>query len=367
MDAFNFTASLFSIISGVVGLGILSLVYSMFTKRVGQKRADLNRYYKGERGRLLQQWTKILPYVTLFSGVASEDSFYCTIARDEDGNPRTFHLPPVLRDHADRLWTYHASSVLFGCPIRRERELFPGELAGVLDYEYEAGKHHMEFQKCQYRDYVATNLSIGKDLVPRLTWYWPLDWFQDTVRDLLEPGPELKKLNSANCSNHLGLSCLLTTQDGFMVIAKRSRTVVIDPGKLGPSASGALEFSDICPQQAPHAFVGTPFLGIRKEIYQELAVKRDELSDLRCIGVVRELRRGGKPEAFFMGTTKLSKDEIDRRFEAGEPEDIGETETLLYHPARDAEIEKLFSHREATDVLKACLALFAKARTGGTP
>ena len=153
----------------------------------------------------------------------------------------------------------------------------------------------LTFKKSFYYNYLATNL------VPEFCLPGGLSY-----RELLEPGPSLSQLSNALPENHLGLSCMLRTSDGALIIPRRSQHTNVFKGQLSPSISGAANIStcrDSTGGYSPLAWLiqelieELPFLADSQDAFP--GSLKDALKHTEFLGMTRELRRCGKPELFF--------------------------------------------------------------------
>jgi hypothetical protein len=107
-------------------------------------------------------------------------------------------------------------------------------------------------------------------------------------------------------ANAAGLSVALTTADGWLLLGQRNSSVAYYPDRVHPFA-GALE-------------PGEPldvFAEAQRELDEELSLKRDELGEMFCIGMVEDCRLR-QPELVFEVTSRLSREEIEERLDPAE-------------------------------------------------
>lgn len=186
----------------------------------------------------------------------------------------------------------------------------------------------MTFSKVNYSDYIVTNNSM-EIVLPS----------GKTVRDVLEPGPELKPLSESKCSNHLGISCLMITADNKLILNVGTQSKITGAGKISSSASGSMDYKE------PHV---TPFEVMHAELYEELGiVPSEKTSDIRAIALARDLQRGGKPEMFFVMYTAYKADdilsmvgsdpdkEVERVYAVDLPENLGERRDKIIELSQD--------------------------------
>lgn len=126
-----------------------------------------------------------------------------------------------------------------------------------------------------------------------------------THRQILEPGPSLNDLSESMADNHLGLSCMMQTTDGYFLIPKRSHRVGIFPNLLSPSVTGAANMSACRDDRSGYSARAW----LITEIIEELPFLQDDrgrvdhrlvdMGSVRVLGMTRELIRCGKPELFM--------------------------------------------------------------------
>lgn len=154
----------------------------------------------------------------------------------------------------------------------------------------------LEFHKSCFYSYLATNM------VPEVRLPGGLPY-----RMLLEPGPHLNTLETSLPENHLGLSCLMRTSDGYLLIPLRGQNTNVFKGHLSPSVSGAANISTCSDKKyggySPHAWLlqetreELPFFDNYREAFPTGIA--NALRHAYFLGMTRELRRCGKPEVFF--------------------------------------------------------------------
>jgi len=253
-----------------------------FTKR---PLPDLRAIYEREK-------IENVPYVTVWEGSKREND--C----DFEAVDGVFEMIPEIDAIRDNLIGFQTKG-------KNYRDDPKSRLVSVVD---ENGKLKFGFQKVNYSDYIVTNMSM--EVVPLGS--------NSTLREILEPGPNLTSLELSKCSNHLGVSCLVITADNKLVLQKAAAQKVTGAGQITSSASGAMDWKD------PNV---NPFEIIQAELYEELGLTDEETSSVRGIAIARELARGGKPEMFFVLNSDLTSEEMLSRI-ATDP---------------DKEVEKLFT------------------------
>lgn len=241
------------------------------------KTPDVNATYKAEQ-------IETMPYVTLWEGIRGEHE--CDFQTKIEVF-KTDHKIEAIRD----------SLIDF---LTKGKTYHDGAKARLVSVADENGRLNFIFQPVNYSDYIVTNNAM--EVIPP-------GWNQ-SIRDLLEPGPNLTSLKDSKSSNHLGLSCLVLTADKKLIMQKATSNVISGAGKVKCSASGAMDWQD------PFA---NSFEVMQAELYEELGLSHEETSTLQAIAVARELARGGKPEMFFMLKSELTSTDITARI-ATDPE-----------------------------------------------
>lgn len=156
-----------------------------------------------------------------------------------------------------------------------------------------------------------------------------------TLRAEIHPRGVLEPLGMSILANPLGVDILLFTNDGRMVVQKRSERMAVRPGALAPSVSGGFDWGDVSSDDV-ETLADVP---IWREMVEELGVNQGALSDLQFLGITRELARGGQPEAFFSGCVDMSEKELLKRW--GAAEDSWEASQLRFYPIGELAIRQL--------------------------
>lgn len=186
------------------------------------------------------------------------------------------------------------------------RHDYNGLTLATRGWRADDGALHLTFAWSFYYSYFITNMLPEVRVSGRLTY-----------RDLLEPGPGLNDLVGALPENHLGMSCLLRTSDGALVIPRRSQDTHVFKGQLSPSVSGGASPSacrDDGPGYSPLSWLARelseelPFLAEAPDVFP--GGLRTELSRAVALGMTRELRRCGKPEMFFFLDLPVSAERV---------------------------------------------------------
>lgn len=123
--------------------------------------------------------------------------------------------------------------------------------------------------------------------------------------------PQLQPLEGSLMSNHIGVSLLARTSDGYIVQWVQGSRNQQNRGRLVPTASGSLDWLDIRRSESQD-LLGVVRYAMARELREENTLKRllrgtafsDVAQKVWVIGFFRWLRRAGKPE--FIGITQLA-------------------------------------------------------------
>jgi len=140
-------------------------------------------------------------------------------------------------------------------------------------------------------------------------------------------------------SNQVGVSTLAITRDGWLVLTDQLDAVVESAGRLAPSGSGSLDWSDL-PEGAENTeFWSWLLKASTRELREELGIEPSMLSlwkrlrnrqkirwmnsvsvESVLIGFAGFLHRGGKPDFFFLARLGCSINELRTRAIYGKEE-----------------------------------------------
>ena len=117
--------------------------------------------------------------------------------------------------------------------VARGKAFYSTKTARVCALDYSNGPV-LKFQPTSYFDYVKTNMAMDfEDLV------------SGTLREEVHGKGILEPLSHSKLANHTGVSGLVFSNDGKMIVQKRSPKVFTNPNQLSPGFSGTLTASDI--------------------------------------------------------------------------------------------------------------------------
>jgi len=172
------------------------------------------------------------------------------------------------------------------------------------------------------------------------------------------PKIAMAPLEASRMSNHIGVSTLAMTRDGYLIWWVQKETAQQSQGKIVPSGSGSLNWSDFTGLKEAY-LEGLLRQGMARELCEECSLSNsttiEKIADAtRVLGYFRWVKRGGKPE--FIGISRLSVDRGDVQPQNRELE----RETAL---AKD----QWQQVRSVADVLDVCNAQLRSSREVATP
>jgi 8-oxo-dGTP pyrophosphatase MutT (NUDIX family) len=197
--------------------------------------------------------------------------------------------------------------------------LFDGPMCRVESFEASSDVLRLTLSPTSYKPFLGTNLHN-----PQLA--------EQYGRDVL--------------ANPVGVSTVLETSDGFLMLGRRNASVAYYPDRVHPFA-GALE---------PHDGAD-PFSAVYRELREELALEPADVAGLRCTGLAEDTRLL-HVEMIFATRTQFSRTEIERRVDEVEHH-------AAWSVAADADaIEHAVADRVLTPVAVASLLLWGRLRVG---
>jgi 8-oxo-dGTP pyrophosphatase MutT (NUDIX family) len=225
---------------------------------------------------------------------------------------------------------------------RSSRRLVP-EVERVIDDTWarvlsRPGVHLFDGPMCRMESFAASTDALTLALSP--TSYKPFvgtNLENPHLADVFGPGV---------MANPVGVSTLLETADGFLMLGRRNAAVAYYPSRVHPFA-GALEPRD----------GADPFAAVYRELSEELSLDPQDLTGLRCAGLVEDhaLRQ---PELIFTAVTSLARAGVEARLDREE-----------HHATWSAgvrQVEDVLGDASLTPVAVAALLLWRRSRGGAT-
>lgn len=216
-----------------------------------------------------------------------------------DSNEEFYELPSQAANFSQELMNVHKQSVLYNQINIR---------LSSVNYDAEKRSVTLHTSRTYYFDSMITNracdylLSNGK-----------------TIREIFEPGPYIRDLNSSKMSNHLGFNGFIMTNDGKIPFIMRSADLSIGKNTLADSIGASMKTKyavgkdsgmRVTKQSIGHAMI--------REIEDELSlgeldVSNEEAAD-SIFAFYRDLVEGGKPQFLFFLKLNISSEELRKNF-----------------------------------------------------
>ena len=185
--------------------------------------------------------------------------------------PSSFSVPPDVQERIDPDW----AEVM----RRLDGHLFDGPMCRLERFEARGDTLHLALSRTSYKYHYGTN-----------------------IRE-----PELaERYGERALARPLGVSCALVTGDGSLLMGRRNENVAYYPSRIHPFA-GAVEPAETI----------DVFDEVRRELEEELHLRREDLLDVRCVGVVEDwlLRH---PEVIVLVRCRLTRSQLERQVDEKE-------------------------------------------------
>jgi len=197
--------------------------------------------------------------------------------------------------------------------------LFDGPMARLVSFHAAPKRLDLELSETSYKPFVGTNMAHPE--------------FADQF------GREVM-------ANPLGVSPLLVTADGYLLLGRRRGTLAYYPGRIHPFA-GAMEPKDPGPIEA-----------VRRELREELRLDHRDVADVRCTGIVEDpmLRQC---EMIFVAYSTKTRDALIAKLDDDEHQDAWSIPATS-----DAVIDALKVEESLTPVARAAMLLWGRLKFG---
>lgn len=160
--------------------------------------------------------------------------------------------------------------------------LFDGPLCRFESFSANDKHLHLDVSHCSYKQFFGTNGSHPE-------WADEHGW------------------NSL--ANAIGTSAALVSGDGWLVFGRRSLSLALYPGWAHPFG-GILEPGDSFDLIS----------GMQRELHEEIGLEDSDISDLACIGLVRDPQLL-QPELIYLARSLLTRRELESRLDPDEHSD----------------------------------------------
>jgi 8-oxo-dGTP pyrophosphatase MutT (NUDIX family) len=233
--------------------------------------------------------------------------------------PSSHELPPEAADAVEQAWSNAKS--------RPGVNLFDGPMCRLESWQLQDGRLELAMSRTSYKLFWGTNISN-----PQLADQY---------------GPQL-------LANPVGVSTLLETADGHLLLGRRNASVAYYPNRIHPFA-GSLEPEDTEPTAATNG--PSPFAAVRRELAEELGLTDQEISQVSCTGIAEDLKLR-QPELIFRAKTSLTRLAVESQVDRNEHVDG------IAIPAERLAIETAIGDASFTPVAVASLLLWGRIEYG---
>jgi 8-oxo-dGTP pyrophosphatase MutT (NUDIX family) len=155
-------------------------------------------------------------------------------------------------------------------------KLFDGAMCRLESWSASPAELRLTLSHTSYRPFLGTNLANAACLTP----------------DVM--------------ANPVGLSTVLETCDGWLLLGRRNDSVAYYPNRVHPFA-GALEPADSL----------DVFQDVRRELREELAMTPADIADIRCLGMAEDLALR-QPELIFHVLSTRTRRETESNLDPAE-------------------------------------------------
>lgn len=203
-----------------------------------------------------------------------------------------------IREHSEQLvpvllrWKQDAEKV--GREFFEEQKLC---LARAIRDTREAAHYHIGGYFDSFLSNELCTKSVGGHRFDR--------WFP-ARRELTSRRPILDDLDDATMNDHIGISTLALSKDGFLTVWVQGAKAEQNVGRVVSTGSGSCNAEDL-----RSTLRDSIVYAMQRELFEETSLKATEvrvedIGETRVLGFFRWVRRGGKPE--FVGISRLEYD-----------------------------------------------------------
>ena len=190
---------------------------------------------------------------------------------------------------------------------------FAGEL-----YEM-AGCFHWRICKGRYYNGYLTNFIYTQYVGTHYALFAPMNIGNTPIRDFVR----------SDFSDHIGISTLLYTKDGYIILFQQSANAGYNAEKMMPSGSGSLDYADFRNDRDLRRIITR---GAERELGEETSINKTMTEGERqsCISTTvlryyRDMARGGKPEFCCISRIDMPVDYVAARVKANTKELVERT------------------------------------------
>lgn len=176
------------------------------------------------------------------------------------------------------------------------------------DLSYDENTHTLKLdtQRTTYFDMLITNRAMDYNLG------------ETTLRRMFEFTPKLTPLKKSKFANHIGITGVIISKDGYVLIEKRDRSKSTWRDKFGPTISFSLKSSALVPNDGSllNVDINQKIIDCIKNSLKEnySFIEKEDYEPLtfsKCfMGLARDLLEGGKPNMYFCVRLNKTAEEV---------------------------------------------------------
>jgi len=186
---------------------------------------------------------------------------------------------------------------------------FDSAIVRIPRAQHVEGVATIEYQHATYSQQAGTNLvldwssaqhalrTMGKKMTLRAM--------------LLDPEHKLPPLDTPYLANTLGVACILLYREAgewLPYLPRRAKKkVAVFEGGFHCTASAVCPW----PETTANSLADLAAKPMKQALWKEMRIPADHVTALQPAALCREFTRGGKPQIFFVGTTDLSRDDLE--------------------------------------------------------
>ena len=155
----------------------------------------------------------------------------------------------------------------------------------------------------------------------------------------------IKSLGDSDFSDHIGVSTLLYTKDGYIFVFRQAGNAGYNANYYMPTGSGSMDYVDFKEGEDLRQMV---IRGAERELAEESSLKKllgDEafasLLHTTVIGYYRDMERGGKPEFCCVSRIDKTKEDVSEYIHASEKEIAEKSDKPLLLADKDTWKDKI--------------------------
>lgn len=172
-------------------------------------------------------------------------------------------------------------------------------MASEIEQNFENDYFVLVNEGCYYNSYLTNNIYNVRMSHQKGFYIEPL---------LNSRNYPIQDLSASCMSDHIGVSTIAISSDGYAIILRHNNKTAISSDKLLPSGSGSMNYSDL---QKNLDFRTSIIKAAERELCEETHIPSSMIQKTQVIGFYRDLDRGGKPE--FCCITNLTCNKYDIR------------------------------------------------------